>query len=131
MRIPVQTVTIGAAAQYLAAGAAGSWGLSLTATQDGAAAVGVGVAWSTTGSGFTLAPAMGTDGGEWDGGGGGAGGCDCQRVDERGDGMRVDECVRELDGVWRGGVAVDDCGFEWRRAERGEGRVAGGGDVCW
>jgi hypothetical protein len=56
---PVQTVTIGAVAQYLAAGAQGSWGLSLTATQDGAAAAGVGVAWSTTASGFTLAPAMG------------------------------------------------------------------------
>jgi hypothetical protein len=56
---PVQTVTIGAATQYLAAGAAGSWGLSLTATQDGVGAAGVGVAWSTTGSGFTLAPATG------------------------------------------------------------------------
>ena len=57
---PVQTVTIGAATQYLAAGAAGSWGLSLMATQDGAAAGAVGVVWSTTGSGFTLAPATGT-----------------------------------------------------------------------
>jgi hypothetical protein len=56
---PVQTVTISAATQYLAAGAAGSWGVSLTATQDGAAAVGVPVAWSTTASGFTLAPATG------------------------------------------------------------------------
>jgi hypothetical protein len=56
---PVQVVTIGAATQYLAAGAAGRWGLSLTATQDGAAAGGVAVNWSTPGSGFTLAPAMG------------------------------------------------------------------------
>ena len=56
---PVRVVTIGAAAQYLAAGAAGSWSLSLTATQDGAAAAGIAVAWSTTASGFTLAPAMG------------------------------------------------------------------------
>ena len=55
-----QTVTIGAATQYLAAGAAGSWGLSLTAVQDGAAAVGVGVVWSSAASGFTLAPATGT-----------------------------------------------------------------------
>ena len=59
---PVQMVTIGAATQYLAAGAAGSWGLSLTAMQDGAAAVGAAVAWSTTGSGFILAPATGTTG---------------------------------------------------------------------
>jgi hypothetical protein len=50
---PVQTVTIGAAAQYLAAGAAGSWGLSLTATQDGSAMAGVAVAWSTTATGVT------------------------------------------------------------------------------
>jgi hypothetical protein len=55
-----QTVTIGAATQYLAAGGKGSWGLSLTATQDGAAGVGVPVAWSTTGSGFALYPATGT-----------------------------------------------------------------------
>ena len=53
---PVQTVTIGAATQYLAAGAAGSWSLSLTATQDGAAAAGVGVVWSTAASGFVVAP---------------------------------------------------------------------------
>jgi hypothetical protein len=57
---PLQTVTIGAVTQYLAAGAAGSWGLSLTAVQDGAVAVGVPVTWSTTASGFTLAPATGT-----------------------------------------------------------------------
>ncbi len=56
---PVQVVTIGAAAQYLAAGAAGSWGLSLTAMQDGVAAAGGAVAWSTAASGFTLTPATG------------------------------------------------------------------------
>jgi hypothetical protein len=56
---PLQVVTIGAAAQYLAAGAAGSWTVSLTATQDGAAAAGVPVAWSTTATGFTLMPATG------------------------------------------------------------------------
>ena len=56
---PVQTVTISAATQYLAAAAAGSWDLSLAATQDGAAATGVPVAWSTTASGFTLTPATG------------------------------------------------------------------------
>jgi hypothetical protein len=56
---PVQVVTIGAAAQYLAAGAAGSWTVSLTATQDGAAALGIPVAWSTTAAGFTLTPAAG------------------------------------------------------------------------
>jgi hypothetical protein len=55
----VQTVTIGAVAQYLAAGAAGSWSLSLTAVQDGAAAVGIPVAWSTAAAGFVLAPATG------------------------------------------------------------------------
>ncbi len=54
-----QAVTIGATTQYLAAGEKGSWGLSLTATQDGAVAVGIPVAWSTTATGFTLAPAMG------------------------------------------------------------------------
>jgi hypothetical protein len=56
---PVQTVAIGAAAQYLAAGAAGSWSLSLTAMQDGAAAVGVPVTWTTAAAGFALAPAAG------------------------------------------------------------------------
>ncbi len=54
-----QTVTMGAATQYLAAGAAGSWGLSLAAVQDGVPAAGVAVAWSTTASGFLLAPATG------------------------------------------------------------------------
>ncbi|MGA8938478.1 MAG: IPT/TIG domain-containing protein [Acidobacteriaceae bacterium] len=56
---PVRVVTIGAAAQYLAAGAAGSWSLSLTATQDGAAAVGVPVSWTSSGAGFTLTPSTG------------------------------------------------------------------------
>jgi hypothetical protein len=56
---PVRVVTIGAASQYLAAGAGGSWSLSLAATQDGTAAVGVPVAWSTTATGFTLMPATG------------------------------------------------------------------------
>jgi hypothetical protein len=56
---PVQTVAIGAASQYLAEGAAGSWSLSLTAVQDGAAAVGIPVAWSTPAAGFVLAPATG------------------------------------------------------------------------
>ena len=52
-----QTVTIGAVTQYLAAGAAGNWGVTLMATQDGAAAAGVPVVWSTTSLGFTLSPA--------------------------------------------------------------------------
>ena len=56
---PVQTVTMGAVAQYLAAGAAGSWSVGLTAVQDGAAAVGIPVTWTTAASGFTLAPATG------------------------------------------------------------------------
>lgn len=56
---PVQVVTIGAAAQYLAAGASGSWTVSLTAAQDGAVAAGLPVAWSTTAAGFTLTPAAG------------------------------------------------------------------------
>lgn len=56
---PAQTVAIGAAAQYLAAGAAGSWSLSLAATQDGAAAAGVPVSWTTSATGFSLAPATG------------------------------------------------------------------------
>jgi hypothetical protein len=53
---PVRTAMIGAVPQYLAAGAAGSWGLTLTATQDGLVSAGVPVAWSTTGVGFTLTP---------------------------------------------------------------------------
>jgi hypothetical protein len=56
---PVQVVTIGQAAQYLAAGAAGSWTVSLTATQDGVVAAGVPVVWSSTAAGFTLTPAAG------------------------------------------------------------------------
>ncbi len=56
---PVQVVTIGAATQYLAAGAAGSWTVSLSATQDGVAAAGIPVVWSTTATGFALMPATG------------------------------------------------------------------------
>ncbi len=65
---PVQTVTIGAATQYLAAGAAGSWGVSLTATQDGAAAAEVPVVWSTTCDWVYAVTGDGHDRGEWDGG---------------------------------------------------------------
>jgi hypothetical protein len=53
---PVRTVVINAVPQYLAAGAAGSWALALTATQDGVAAASVGVVWSSAGAGFTLTP---------------------------------------------------------------------------
>lgn len=56
---PVQTVTIGAAPQYLAAGAPGSWSVALTATQDGAPAVGAPVRWTTSAVGFALTPANG------------------------------------------------------------------------
>jgi hypothetical protein len=56
---PVQTVAISAVPQYLAAGASGSWSLSLTATQDGAAAASVPVAWSTPATSFTLTPSSG------------------------------------------------------------------------
>jgi hypothetical protein len=56
---PVRTVAISAVPQYLAAGAPGSWSLSLTATQDGAAAASVPVAWSTPATGFTLTPSSG------------------------------------------------------------------------
>lgn len=56
---PVRTVAMGATAQYLAAGAAGSWSLWLTAMQDGAAAAGIPVAWTTAAAGFVLAPATG------------------------------------------------------------------------
>ena len=56
---PVRVVTIGAAAQYLAAGAAGSWSLSLAATQDGVAAAGVPVGWTSSAMGFVLTPAAG------------------------------------------------------------------------
>ncbi len=53
---PVRTVAMNSAPQYLAAGASGSWSVALAATQDGAVAAGVPVAWSTTGVGFTLTP---------------------------------------------------------------------------
>jgi hypothetical protein len=56
---PVQVVTIGAVTQYLAEGAAGSWTVSLTATQDGVVAAGEPVTWSTSAAGFTLMPATG------------------------------------------------------------------------
>jgi hypothetical protein len=53
---PVRTAAINAVPQYLAAGAPESWNVSLTATQDGAAAVGVPVVWLTAAAGFTLTP---------------------------------------------------------------------------
>jgi hypothetical protein len=57
---PVRLVAIGAAAQYLAAGGSQTYGLALTATQDGAAAVGVPVVWSSTaGAGFALSTPLG------------------------------------------------------------------------
>jgi hypothetical protein len=56
---PVRTVSINAVPQYLAAGASESWSLLLTATQDGAVASGVPVAWSTSATGFTLTPPAG------------------------------------------------------------------------
>jgi hypothetical protein len=61
---PVRSVTIGAATQYLAAGASGNWSISLIATQDGAAAAGVPVAWSTAAAGFALTPAASATGGD-------------------------------------------------------------------
>jgi hypothetical protein len=60
---PVRVVTIVGATQYLAAGAEGSWAVSLTAMQDGAAAAGIPVAWSTAAMGFTLTPATGVTSG--------------------------------------------------------------------
>jgi hypothetical protein len=57
---PVRTVTLNAAPQYLAAGASGSWSISLQATQDGSPAAGVSVIWSTAAAGFTLTPAAAT-----------------------------------------------------------------------
>ena len=53
---PVRTAVIGAVSQYLAAGASGSWSVALAATQDGVAAAGVPVAWSSSAAGFTLTP---------------------------------------------------------------------------
>ena len=50
---PVRAATIGNAGSYVAAGASGTWTISLSATQDGVAAAGVPVAW-TAGSGVTL-----------------------------------------------------------------------------
>ena len=53
---PARTAVINAVPQYLAAGASGSWALTLTVTQDGSAAVSVPVTWGTPGVGFTLTP---------------------------------------------------------------------------
>ena len=50
---PVLTASIANASSYLAAGASGAWTISLGATQDALAAVGVPVVW-TAGSGVTL-----------------------------------------------------------------------------
>jgi hypothetical protein len=57
---PVRSVTISPAAQYLAAGASGSWSVALTATQDGAPAAAVAVAWSTAAAGLTVTPGAAT-----------------------------------------------------------------------
>jgi hypothetical protein len=53
---PVRAVTMGGAPQYLAAGAAGSWGIALTATQDGVAAANAPVVWTTAAAGFSVTP---------------------------------------------------------------------------
>jgi hypothetical protein len=50
---PVRVATIASGASYLAAGASGTWTISLRAMQDGLAAAGVPVVW-TAGSGVTL-----------------------------------------------------------------------------
>jgi hypothetical protein len=50
---PVRVATIANGASYLAAGASGTWTISLSATQDGLAAAGVPVVW-TAGPGVTL-----------------------------------------------------------------------------
>ncbi|HEY4011684.1 MAG TPA: hypothetical protein VGM11_16135, partial [Acidobacteriaceae bacterium] len=50
---PVRVAAIANSASYLAAGASGTWTISLGATQDGAAAVGVPVVW-TAGSGVSV-----------------------------------------------------------------------------
>ena len=52
---PVRTVSINAAPQYLAEGAAGSWTVPMMAVQDGAPAAGVAVTWTTQAAGLTLA----------------------------------------------------------------------------
>ena len=61
---PVRAVTIGAAPQYLAAGASGSWSVVLAAMQDGVAAAGAPVTWSTTAAGFSVTPAAATTAGD-------------------------------------------------------------------
>jgi len=53
---PVRAVAINAVPQYLAAGGSESWNVALTATQDGAAAVGAPVVWTTKAAGFTVTP---------------------------------------------------------------------------
>jgi hypothetical protein len=50
---PVRTVSMANAASYVAAGASGTWTLSLNATQDGVGAAAVPVVW-TAGSGVSL-----------------------------------------------------------------------------
>jgi hypothetical protein len=50
---PVRALTIATAPGYVAAGASSAWRVSLTATQDGAAAAGVPVVWSA-GSGLSF-----------------------------------------------------------------------------
>jgi hypothetical protein len=127
---PVQTVAIGAVPEYLAAGASDSWSVSLTATQDGAAAAGVPVVWSTAAAGFTLTPANGCDRGEGNVFGGGAGECDRQRFDQCRYGMRVEQRLRELDGVWRGSAPVGGYCCERSGAECGVRCVAGAGGVA-
>jgi hypothetical protein len=50
---PVRAITITTAPSYVAAGASSAWTVSLTATQDGAAAAGVPIVWSA-GSGLSF-----------------------------------------------------------------------------
>jgi hypothetical protein len=59
---PVRSVSVAGGPTYLAAGAGAQWTLTLTATQDGALAVGTPVSWSATGAGLSVAPAVGTTG---------------------------------------------------------------------
>jgi hypothetical protein len=60
-RDPVRAVSIANAAIYVAAGASASWTISLGATQDGLAAVGVPVVW-TASSGLAVSGGALTDG---------------------------------------------------------------------
>jgi hypothetical protein len=52
-------VTVANAPRYLAAGAAASWTVTATATQDGSAAAGLAISWTAT-AGLTLGQATGT-----------------------------------------------------------------------